>query len=41
MGLSMSERVIITPAPSDVSALEPFWPSRRLMAFDEWCCPRP
>jgi len=24
-----------------VSALEPFWPSRRLMAFDEWCCPRP
>ncbi len=29
------------PAPSELSALEPFWPSRRLMAFDEWCCRRP
>ena len=37
----MAVRVLVTPAPSDVSALEPFWPSRRLMAFDEWCCPRP
>ena len=37
----MADRVRIAPAPSDVFALEPFWPSRRLMAFDEWCCPRP
>ena len=32
----MAERGYRT-APSDVSALEPFWPSRRFMAFDEWC----
>ena len=37
----MAERVLVAPAPSDVCALEPFWLSRRLMAFDEWCCPRP
>ena len=36
----MAERVI-APSPSEVSALEPFWPSRRLMDFDEWCCLRP
>ncbi|KAA0094203.1 hypothetical protein CIW49_25985 [Mycolicibacterium sp. P1-18] len=27
-------------APSHACALEPFWPSRRFIAFDEWCCPR-
>ncbi|ABK76033.1 hypothetical protein LI99_18565 [Mycolicibacterium smegmatis] len=35
----MAEREFRT-APSDLAALEPFWPSRRLMAFDEWCCAR-
>ncbi|WP_264010151.1 hypothetical protein [Mycolicibacterium flavescens] len=24
-------------APSALCALEPFWPSRRVIAFDEWC----
>ncbi len=37
----MAVRVLVALAPSDVCALEPFWPSRRLMAFDEWCCLRP
>jgi hypothetical protein len=32
----VAERAFRT-APSALSALEPFWPSRRLMAFDEWC----
>lgn len=35
----MAERAFRT-APSAIAALEPFWPSRRLMAFSEWCCPR-
>ena len=29
--------VAFRTAPSSAFALEPFWPSRRLMAFDEWC----
>jgi hypothetical protein len=41
MGTSMAVRVLVALSPSEISALEPFWPSRRLMAFDEWCCPRP
>lgn len=32
----MAEREFRT-APSLLSALEPFWPSRRIIAFDEWC----
>ncbi|PIB73308.1 hypothetical protein CQY22_017300 [Mycolicibacterium brumae] len=36
----MADGVRLAPAPSDLCALEPFWPSRRLMAFDERCCPR-
>ncbi|QHP86629.1 hypothetical protein EWR22_15415 [Mycolicibacterium monacense DSM 44395] len=36
----MAERAF-RAAPSHACALQPFWPSRRLMAFDEWCCPRP
>jgi hypothetical protein len=36
----MAQRAFVA-SPSELSALEPFWPSRRLMAFDEWCCPRP
>lgn len=35
----MAQRALAA-SPSELSALEPFWPSRRLMAFDEWC-PRP
>jgi hypothetical protein len=35
-GRPVAERAFRT-APSVLSALEPFWPSRRLMAFDEWC----
>jgi hypothetical protein len=35
----MAERPYGT-APSDLAALEPFWPSRRLLAFDEMCCTR-
>jgi hypothetical protein len=32
----MAERAFRT-APSRAYALEPFWPSRRFIAFDEWC----
>lgn len=27
-------------SPSELCALEPFWPSRRMLAFDERCCAR-
>jgi hypothetical protein len=35
-GRTVAERAFRT-APSALAALEPFWPLRRLMAFDEWC----